>query len=115
MTYINMDELVRVLEFVKKRNTCEGHIPDFVDLVLEYINLMPKVENSPEYGSDLQDFLRRRREVINMTRKELADKSGITYGTISNYEIGDATPSLINAQALAEALGCELIYREKGM
>lgn len=113
MEYINKDELLRVLSFVKKKNYCDGFIPDFVDLVSEYIETMPSIDSKPDYGTDLQEFMRNRRDVINMTRQKLADKCGITYGTISNYETGDATPSLLNAQAIAEALGCEVAFRER--
>lgn len=48
----------------------------------------------------------RRKQGLN--QKELAEKCGLQWETISQYERGVRTPSLQSLTQLAEALGCGL-------
>ncbi|MBS5865741.1 MAG: helix-turn-helix transcriptional regulator [Coriobacteriaceae bacterium] len=50
--------------------------------------------------------LRMFRAKIDLTQEELAAKSGVSVASIHNYEDSKTAPSLINAYALAAALGC---------
>jgi len=45
--------------------------------------------------------LRIRRESIPMTRKELADRIGVSEGSITNWELGIKNPSLDSLKKLA--------------
>lgn len=42
------------------------------------------------------------------TLVKLAEKAGLNYNTISQYENGKHAPRIENLQAIAEALGCEV-------
>ncbi len=55
------------------------------------------------------EVLRREREARGLTRDQLADASGVTFGSIHGYEIGRRAPSFANVVKLAGALGltCE--------
>ena len=52
-------------------------------------------------------LMRKRR---NMTQKDLADKTGLTTSTISNYEAGRFTPNVANMKLLADALGTSMEF-----
>lgn len=45
-----------------------------------------------------------------MTQTELAEKAGVTQGTISMIETGGRTPSLPVMVRIAEALSCSVDY-----
>lgn len=49
-----------------------------------------------------------KRKEARMTICELAEKTGLNYNTISQYEIGVHKPRLENIQKIADALGCEI-------
>ncbi|MEF2560799.1 MAG: helix-turn-helix domain-containing protein [Eggerthellaceae bacterium] len=48
------------------------------------------------------------RRSAGITQEELAGKIGVSRQTVSDWERGDATPDLANAQKLAHALGVSL-------
>ena len=54
------------------------------------------------------------REQKGMTRKELADAVGVSEEEIKAYEGGLESPMLIDAQAIADALGVTLYDLAKG-
>ena len=49
--------------------------------------------------------IRSRREELSLTRKELAEQTGLSFGTIHHIEIGRRLPSLDSLDALARGLG----------
>lgn len=49
-----------------------------------------------------------KRKEARMTICELAEKTGLNYNTISQYENGIHNPRLENIQKIAAALGCEI-------
>lgn len=49
-----------------------------------------------------------KRKEARMTICELAEKTGLNYNTISQYENGIHNPRLENIQKIADALGCEI-------
>jgi len=78
---------------------------------------LAKFIHSPN-TEQFQNLVRIRREVIStrlhqaiedmeMSYKELSDKTGITYGTIKRYEEGESEPSIIELIELAKALDIE--------
>ena len=48
------------------------------------------------------------REKLNLTQKDLAERSGITQADISRLENGNANPSLRTLQRLADGMGMKL-------
>ena len=42
------------------------------------------------------------------SQKDLAEASGVGIDSIARYEVGDVTPRLDNAYAIANALGCTI-------
>ncbi len=48
------------------------------------------------------------RKALNMTQRELSEKTGIAQGDISKLESGNANPSLKTLQRLAEGMGMQL-------
>ena len=49
-----------------------------------------------------------KRKEAGMTICELAEKVGLNYNTISQYENGSHKPRTDNIKKIADALGCEL-------
>lgn len=49
-----------------------------------------------------------KRKEARMTICELAEKTGLNYNTISQYENGSHRPRTDNIKKIADALGCEL-------
>ena len=56
------------------------------------------------------DNIKKRRQKLNMSQDELANKIFVTRQTISNYEVGKSKPSIEMLETLAAALDCELDY-----
>ena len=52
--------------------------------------------------------LRRLREAAGLTQVELSAMVGVTQSALSAWEIGSATPSLSNAERVADALSVSL-------
>lgn len=53
----------------------------------------------------MKNYLYYFRRCANLSQTELALKSGLTQNTISSYETGQYSPTLINALKLSRALG----------
>lgn len=53
----------------------------------------------------MKNFLCYFRKCADLSQKELALKSGLTQNTISSYETGQYSPTLINALKISYALG----------
>jgi transcriptional regulator with XRE-family HTH domain len=51
--------------------------------------------------------LRAAREAAGLTRRELAERLGVGYGSISNVELGTDTPTLDLIHRMAVAIGCD--------
>lgn len=49
-----------------------------------------------------------KRKEARMTICELAEKVGLNYNTISQYENGSHKPRVDNIQKIADELGCEI-------
>lgn len=50
--------------------------------------------------------IKEKREAMNWTQEQLADRSGVPQSTISSFEIGARDPKLSNILPVAVALGC---------
>lgn len=57
-----------------------------------------------DYGKSM----RQHREDVGMSIWALGQMSGVHPNTISNYELGKNSPSLVNVIALADALGISI-------
>lgn len=55
-------------------------------------------------GRELGRFLEHRRHELGLSRRELADKAGLSYPYISQLETGDREPALKAMRALAPVL-----------
>lgn len=55
-----------------------------------------------------QEKLMHRRQVMNLTRAELAEKSGVNEFVIVAYELGKRAAKVENMLKLAAALGCTI-------
>lgn len=60
----------------------------------------------PEFNSKVSHNLKVAMAKADMTPKQLAEKSGVSYDAITKYLRGDTAPLLVTACKLAEALGC---------
>ena len=65
---------------------------------------MNRDEWKATFGENLDYMLKERQ----MTRGELAEKSGLTKAAISNYILGKRMPTLEAALAIAYALDCSM-------
>lgn len=55
-----------------------------------------------------QEKLMHRRQVMNLTRAELAEKSGVSVNTITDYEFGRRRVNIDTISKIAQALGCTI-------
>ena len=55
-------------------------------------------------GRELGRFLEHRRRELGLTRRDLAEKSGLSYPYVSQLETGDREPALKTMRALAPVL-----------
>ena len=60
---------------------------------------------------DTPDFRQRRKE-LGYTVEELAEKSGVSRGTIKNIEARRCNPRSYNIEAIAKALDLDITYRD---
>ena len=60
----------------------------------------------PEFKSRMAHNLKVAMARADMTPRQLADKSGVSYDGVASYLRGDTSPLLETACRLAEALGC---------
>src|SRR4051794_21179563 len=63
----------------------------------------------------LAESLRERREGLGLTRKELADRAGLSYPYVSQLETGDREPSMDALGKLAAGLGIDPAELVTGM
>ena len=56
-----------------------------------------------KFGTKLREL----REAKGMSREQLAEASGVPFGTIHGYEMSRRLPSLANVLALGKALGVD--------
>ena len=54
---------------------------------------------------DTKSVIRTRRKLLGLTEQQLADKVGVSRGSIQMWERGDTAPKRANQQAVADALG----------
>lgn len=52
--------------------------------------------------------IREKREALDITQKQLADKMGVERSTVAKWEAGAAFPSASKLPKLAEVLGCSV-------
>jgi len=50
--------------------------------------------------------IKQKREALNITQKQLADRLGVERSTVAKWEAGAAFPSAAKLPKLAEVLGC---------
>ncbi|MFN9268947.1 MAG: helix-turn-helix domain-containing protein [Planctomycetaceae bacterium] len=60
---------------------------------------------------DLAFVIRRKREVMQLTQRELAERSGIHLRSINNLESAKGNPSWDTLVKLAEVLKLEIVVR----
>ncbi|MEW6662900.1 MAG: helix-turn-helix domain-containing protein [Bacillota bacterium] len=65
---------------------------------------------SEEEEPSLGNKLRRLREKVGLTQKELAQRIGISHGLVGQIETGRTQPSVATLNSLAEALGVSACY-----
>lgn len=56
----------------------------------------------------IEDKVKARREVLNVTQEQLAEISGVGLRTLKQFESGKGNPTLQTLQKLANALGMEV-------
>jgi HTH-type transcriptional regulator / antitoxin HipB len=57
---------------------------------------------------ELAEAVRLRREELGWSRRELAERAGMSQTSIARFEAGGTTPTLLLLQRLAQALGLTL-------
>lgn len=72
-------------------------------------NIFPM--NTHEIGTIIQE----RRDFLNLTQKDIAEISGITFKSISEIELGIRNPSVNTLNKILEVLGLELSVQIKSM
>jgi len=64
-------------------------------------------------STELANIIRKRREELSITQKDLAEMSGVNLRSISNIESGVSNPSLEVLNKIAEILGLEIAIKVK--
>ena len=79
------------------------------------IDSVCRYDSYTEYDDDEESLKRifgyrvkNRLYILNMSQEDLAEKTGISYVTISKYVHGKSSPSITNAKRIAKALKCQL-------
>ncbi len=67
--------------------------------------------NNQQIGKIIQE----RRDYLNLTQKDVAEMSGITFKSISEIELGVRNPSLNTLKSILDVLGLELTVQIKSM
>lgn len=52
--------------------------------------------------------IKQKREALNITQKQLADRLGVERSTVAKWEAGAAFPAAAKLPKLAEVLGCSV-------
>lgn len=63
---------------------------------------------------DYGKYLVEKRQEVNMTRKELADKAGVSRRSIYCWENGDRNMTLEHADRVFKALGVSIVIGKEG-
>jgi y4mF family transcriptional regulator len=63
---------------------------------------------------ELADIIKKRREELGITQKDLAEMSEVHLRTLSTIESGKANPSLDAINKVLDVLGIELLIKVKG-
>jgi len=87
---------------------------NFLDQKLSKIDIQtdePETDSVLEYDiyKEIRDMLITVRDEVDMTQKELAQKSGLTQANISNIEKGVSRPTIETLRKIADATGKRLI------
>jgi transcriptional regulator with XRE-family HTH domain len=67
--------------------------------------------NNQQIGKIIQE----RRDYLNLTQKDVAEMSGITFKSISEIELGIRNPSINTLKSILDVLGLELSVQIKSM
>lgn len=62
---------------------------------------------------DFGEWMKKRRSKLNMTQVRLAQKVGVHYNTIIQYEQGIRFPTLDMAEVIVVALGGKMMIEER--
>lgn len=93
-----------------------GERPIVYDDLNKFCRTLPRdacMMSENECRNEFGIRMRKRMQIKGINQFELADRSGISQGTISNYANGTRTPNIYNAIKIADVLGCsieELMY-----
>ena len=60
-------------------------------------------------------IIQERRDYLNLTQKDVAEMTGITFKSISEIELGLRNPSLNTLKSILDVLGLELTVQIKSM
>ena len=60
-------------------------------------------------------IIHERRDYLNLTQKDVAEMSGVTFKSISEIELGLRNPSLNTLKSILDVLGLELTVQIKSM
>ena len=64
---------------------------------------------------EIGKIIQERRDFLNLTQKDIAEISGITFKSISEIELGIRNPSVNTLNKILEVLGLELSVQIKSM
>jgi transcriptional regulator with XRE-family HTH domain len=67
--------------------------------------------NNQQIGKIIQE----RRDYLNLTQKDVAEMTGITFKSISEIELGIRNPSINTLNRILDVLGLELSVQIKSM
>lgn len=67
--------------------------------------------NNQQIGKIIQE----RRDYLNLTQKDVAEMTGITFKSISEIELGIRNPSINTLNSILDVLGLELSVQIKSM
>jgi len=67
--------------------------------------------NNQQIGKIIQE----RRDYLNLTQKDVAEMTGITFKSISEIELGLRNPSLNTLKSILDVLGLDLKVQIKSM
>ena len=67
------------------------------------------------YNQQIGKTIQQRRIYLNLTQKDVAEMSGITFKSISEIELGIRNPSINTLNKILEVLGLELSVQIKLM
>ena len=59
----------------------------------------------------LQDVMKKRRKLLSLSQKDLAEMAGIGLSTIKDIERGKGNPSITTVLKILEVLGMEIVFK----